>query len=60
MGRWEKRERSGWVKREGQGLSVVVGRKGGAGLGLKRNPNWLTGLDKRVRLGLVTSSIVMM
>lgn len=43
--------RKGMVKREGQGLSVVVGRKGGAGLGLKRNPNWLMGLGERVRVG---------
>ncbi len=46
-----ERGRSGWVKREGQGLLVVVGRKGGASLGLKRNPNWLMGLGKRVRVG---------
>ncbi len=41
----------GREKEGGQGLSVVVGRTGGAGLGLKRNPNWLMGLDKRVRVG---------
>ena len=41
----------GWEKGGGQGLSVMMGRKGGAGLGLKRNPNWLMGLGKRVRVG---------
>ncbi len=41
----------GWEKGGGQGLSVVVGRKGGAGLGLKRNLNWLMGLGKRVTVG---------
>lgn len=49
-GRWEMGER-GREKGGGQGLSVVVGRKGGAGLGLKRNPNWLMGLGERVRVG---------
>ncbi len=37
----------GREKEGGQGLSVVVGRTGGAGLGLKRNPNWLMGLEQK-------------
>jgi len=56
-GRWEMGDgrkgmgKRGWEKGGGQGLSVMMGRKGGAGLGLKRNPNWLMGLGKRVRVG---------